>query len=236
MLSGGQDNLDFEGPTILRSVAEDLKTPLFRILTQLESNRLTGKFDTSGAEVVADAALRLIDSYILSIQSYNDQQYLPLEPVAAQAIIYDCDMHLKKIAQLHGVTTNLNFQRGIGLVMANSRAFTAIITSLAYGFLYNAESTSQQSMEFTLNKSTSGIRVGLFSNDFDFSSSSLQKLRKLSGRTRQLSPDFAHGSSSGFLIADKLCSKMNVELKATSFNKKYGLSFNLVPSKQLTLI
>ncbi len=236
MVNGTEHESEIEDLNVLRNVAEDLKTPLLRILTQLELNRLNPAGDTKDAEVVADAALRLLDSYILSTQSYTRQQELLLEPVAAQAIIYDCDQYLSKLARLHGVETSYDFQRSVGLVMANSRALAGAITSLAYSFLYNCEPGQKHSMTFTLRRSKHGVDIGLFSNEFNISTSSLQKLRQLKGVARQLSPDFAHGSSAGIIIADRLCTKMNVQLKTTRFKKMSGLTFSLVPSKQLSLV
>lgn len=236
MVNGAVYESDSEDFGILRNVAEDLKTPLLRILSQLELNRLNSSNDTRDAEIIADAALRLLDSYILSTRVYIGQQELPLEPIAVQAVVYDCNQYFSKLARLQGVETSLNFQRGIGLVMANSRALAAVMTSLAYSFLYNNEPTKRQPLVFTLRRSQRGVDVGLFSSQCNISAAGLQKLRELKGVARQLSPDFAHGSSAGVLIADRLCSRMNIELRTSQLHKMPGLTFSLMPSRQLSLV
>lgn len=239
MVDGAQHNLEMEDFGILRNVAEDLKTPLLRIVSQLQLNQLEEVRNTYDAEVVADAALRLLDSYIVSTQINTGQQQLELEPVSVHAVMNDCNQYLRGLAQLQGYETEFRVQRGVGLAMANPVALNAAITSLTYSFLYNANlrvKSSDQKLIFMLRKSNQGIDAGLFSKDFQVSTKSLQKLRSLRGIARQLTPDFAHGSSAGIVIADQLFSAMNTQLRPARFSRFSGLAVSMVPSRQLSLV
>lgn len=236
MLDSYEGILSQDEFSALRVVAEDLKTPLLRILSQLELNRINQTNNTIDIETIADATLKLLDSYILSVQTHSNQLKLPLEPISAQAIIYDCQNHLSKLAQLQGVDMVFNFRRGVGLVMANYQALFSITMGLMYSFLYNAVPSTKQPIVLALRRNAEGVGVGIFSNNCDITASSLQKLRQLKGIARQLSPDFMHGSSAGILIADRLCSSQGIELKTARYKKMSGFSFNLLPSRQLALI
>lgn len=238
MVAVSANQSENEGFGVLRNVAEDLKTPLLRIVSGLQLNRLEGLNDTRDVETVADAALRLLDSYILSTQCYAGQQQLPLEPVSVQAAIYDSSQYLAKLARLQGYEAEFRIQRNIGLAMAHQQALMGALTGIAYSLLYNKEhsKTTKQRLIFRLRTTRQGIDAGLFSEGFQISAEGLQSLRALRGSARQLTPDFAHGSSAGIVIADKLLNAMGSELRPARFGRLSGLSLTLVPSRQLSLI
>lgn len=232
--------IDTGRASILQSVAEDLKTPLLRILTQVEASQLSNKYSTKEIAVIAEAALRLLDSYIVGAKVYNGQQELALQPVSAQAVVYDCRQYVSKLASLQGFDHDISVSRDTGLIMANPRALTSAITSLAYGLLHNTSSpksgNSNNKLVFTVKRAGPKVKLGVFSSDCSLSSKSLHKLRNLKGIAQQLSPEFIHGSSAGILIADQLFSGMNSQLQVSRYKGMSGLTAQLLPSKQLTLI
>lgn len=233
------NNLNSDDYSILRNVAEDLKTPLLRIVSQLQLNQSLGKGNIHEIEIIASATLRLLDSFIVSTQVYTGQQQLKLEPVSPYVVMKDCNQYLRDLANLHGYETEFKLQKGVGLIMADVIILKAAITSLIYSFLYNANSNrilTNQKILFTLRKSKQTIEAGVFSQGFEMTNKSLNKVRDLKGIARQLASDLSHGSGAGIVIADQLLSSMNTRLRPVRVNRLNGLVVNLMPSKQLSLL
>lgn len=230
MPSNGTDDL-------MRNVAEDVKTPLVRILSQIQLSKVTGTLNDDLIEATADAALRLLDSYIVSTQIYNGQQQLTLEPVSVGALMQDSARYLARLARQHNCDFSIEVRRGVGLVMANPLALQAALTSLGYSFLYALqEPKKKHRISYVARVTKEGIQAGVFSKDVMFFADSLHKIRNLQGRARQLAPDLAHGSATGIAIADSLFKSMHTDLKAARYSSARGLSVTLLPSQQLALL
>lgn len=219
-----------------RTVAEDLKTPLTRIMALLEYNKISGCTNTEEIELIAESALNMVDSYALSVQLCNSQISLLYEPVALKSVIYDCQTSLKGFAKLQGVVTNLNIQKHTGLAVANRQVVKSIISSVAYSMLTVTSIKPKQSLSYSLTKSRNKIDVGIFSSFNNFDSASLNKIRSNYGRVKQVIPEIVQGATAGIVIADKLCEKLNTKLSVSKYKDMSGLVFSLNASSQLSFI
>lgn len=219
-----------------RMVTEDLKTPLIRILAQLELNKITGSTNSTEIELITEATLKLVDSYSLSVKLYNSQSSLLEEPVAIQSVIYDCQSSLRGFAKLQGVSTSLNIHRGTGLVVADRLVVKSIINCLAYSLLIVSGVEPKQTLSYSLAKSRDKINVGVYSSFNGFDQTSLTKLRNRYGRVKQALPELIQGATAGIVIADKLCDKLHTKLNVARCKNMTGLVFSLATSKQLSFV
>lgn len=232
---GTIEDFEFESSKALYNLAEDLKTPFVRIATQLELLKASNP-ELKESLVIANSALHLIDSFVISSKIYTNQTALPLQPVSVKAVLYDCNQKMSNFAKLQQTKVDIDIQRGVGLAMANNIALTSAISSLMYSFLLNNQNENDQNLVLSLKKYKQSIRVGVFSKGIDINSSTINIARKLSGVAGQLAPDFVHGSSAGILLADKILSRMNMTLRAVKERRAVGLAVDLVPSQQLKLL
>lgn len=237
MLNKNVDNFGQHGFGILYNIAEDLKVPFFRILTQLSVKNHQDYHNH--AQIIADSALKMLDSYLISTQVYIGQQQFVIEPVSAHAIIYESGQQLSKLARMHNFEIELDIQRSIGQVMANYHALQSAIISVAYSFLYNynyVHGKNKNTLLFSLRSKKQGAEIGIFSSDNHISADSLQRMRRLRGLARTPLPEFSHGSSGGLMIADDLFYGMNTQMYAGKMNNLRGIKAVLLPSKQLSLL
>lgn len=238
MFSYDQGYESNSGLDSLRTIAEDLKVPLHRINIALQQSRLTGKTNNNEIEVLIKTALNLVECYSLSVQLTNTQLPISLSPVPVKLIAYESQQELQDFAKLQKIKTNLNFKRNIGQVYGNSMVIKSIIKSIAYSLFINSEFKNEQSLLYSIQRSKKniGVDVGIFSSVYLPVSENLHNLRTFHGKARQVNSNFMYGSSSGILLADKLCEMINTKLNPARFNKMNGYHFSLMPSKQLSIL
>ncbi len=224
----------------LYNIAEDLRVPFYRILNELSLEEGEGILGSQkNARIIADAALKLLDGYILTTKLKHNQQQFDIEPVSAHAVLYESSQQLGKLARLHNFDISLNLQKSVGQIMANYQALRSAVTSLAYSFLYDYDPANQHknTLSFNLYSSSKDIvEIGVYSSDSNLSSDGLRRLRQLKGRARQPLSELTFGSNSGLIIADELFCGMNTRLCASRYNKLKGVKAILMPSKQLSLL
>lgn len=233
------DAQDFNSQSrLLRTLAEELKIPLLQIARATELARLTG--DTSQiehAEALADTALKLLDSYVLSTQTMLGQQTLQLVPVSLSATLYDTAQYLYKLAKLYGCKIELSVQGKCGLVMAHPQALQSALTSLGYSFI-SATQTQDTSTEIILTaKSTKqGVTAAVYTNSSEVSGQLLQQAKELYGVARQPMAGLTHNSGAGVMVASSLFDAMASHLRVIKNRSTSGFAATLLPSQQLALL
>lgn len=233
------DVIGVNNTDVFYNIAEDLRVPFYRILNELSLEESKGNLKNQrNARTIADAALKLLDGYILTTKLKHNQQQFNIEPVSAHAVLYESSQQLGKLARLHNFDILLNLQKSVGQIIANHQALGLAITSLAYSFLYDYDPANRHknTLLFNLHSSTKDtVEIGVYSSDSNISSGSLRRLRQLKGRARQPLSELSFGSNSGLIIADELFCDMNSKLVASRYNKLKGVKAMLMPSKQLSL-
>lgn len=220
---------------ILHSMAEDIKTPLTRILAHVQSTDYGAATDRNFIEATASSAVKLIDSYLLSTQIYNQQQQLALEPVSVAAVMNDVVQQMTRYAKLQDKQLEMIAGKKLGLVTASSQALHAALTTLTYSILQQGEH-SRSRVTFMVARKDSKIRLGIFDSTLSLSADTLAQIRKLQGKASRPSAALPHGASSGLALADGIITGMGSKLVVSKSRYGGGLVADFLPSTQLAFL
>ncbi|HSX44577.1 MAG TPA: hypothetical protein VLF39_00480 [Candidatus Saccharimonadales bacterium] len=211
---------------LLLVLAEQLKMPLLQIARSAELEQF-GEVATT-----ADVALKLIDSYILSIMPHQTE--LALEPVSAAAVLQDVAHELSKFANQYDCKLKLDISGKYQPVMANRQNLMSAYTMLGYSFI-EAQSVDDQTPTIVLaaHKSGQGLVAGVFSEQADLSGDMYRRAKALYGTTRQPLTSLSSVAGAGVFIADSLMQAMATPLHPSHHHKLSGLAATLLPSQQL---
>lgn len=227
--------LELTDRMILQNVAEDIKMPLTRILAHVQLANYGKQTEREYVEVTASSAVRLIDSYLLSSQIYNQQQQLALEPVSMPAIMGDVVQQMSHFAKYQNKQLELIIGKKLNLAMASRRALHAALTTLLYSILQHGYG-GQSNIICSVSKHGSKIRCGIFNHVDNISSQTLSQIRRLHGRASRPAADLPHGTSSALALADGIISAMGSQLYVTKTRYGSGLVADFLPSTQLVFL
>ena len=229
-----------ESGLLFTSLAEQVKLPFVTIAHAAELSRLNPEpkeleslFKTIA--LTSEAALKLIDGYLLSVQL--QQASLPLEPVSLSSVLYDTAQRLDAYAKAHDCEIELHLKGKYGPVMARPEVVKTALESLAYSFI---EAASRQGVKTRIallaKRSGNGMTAGVYSDTDRLSSTLFKQAKVLKGKARQPLGDFSAGSGAGVFVADALFEWLKSPMRVSRFESLQGLAATLVPSKQLNLI
>ena len=213
---------------LLLALAEQLKLPLLQIARGAELSKYSDIANT------ADVALRLIDSYILSIML--SQTELALEPVSAAAVLQDAAHQLSKFASQYDCELRLNISGKYNPVMANRQSLLAAYTMLGYSFIEaQTAEAEKRTVVLAAHKSSKGLVAGIFSEQDGLSGDMFRRAKALYGTARQPLTSLSAVTGAGVFIADSLMHSMASSLRPAHHHKLTGLAATLLPSQQLRL-
>jgi hypothetical protein len=223
---------------LVLSVAQQLKLPLMQIARQVELAD-TSAADFSNIQNVAEAALGLMDSYIIGVGlALQDKYSLEIEPVSVSSVLYDAGQQLQGIAKEYNVELELNITGKYGPVMAHRAGLQSALVSLGYALVeaLPASGGSQLRLHLASHRCRYGIVAGLYSDIAGLSAEALRQGRRLHGRARQPLTGLSHTSGAGVFVADSILSAMHSGLRVSRHHRLYGLGVVLKPTNQLQLI
>ena len=232
-----------EADRLLLSVAEHLKVPLTTIARHVELERLNGgatQLDASAIGLQADAALCLLDSYLLSLESMRDQMQLPLEPVSVSSLLADTAHDLYRFARQYGVTVELETSGKCGPVMGNARGLKAALLSLGFALVETQGLPPQGARRYrrlvvACKRAPQGVVAGMYGDANRMSEAAWRRALRLCGNANQ--PLAAlYGSGAGLFVADVLLRAMQSHLKVGHFQGATGLTATLQASRQLQFV
>jgi K+-sensing histidine kinase KdpD len=222
---------------LLYALVEELKLPLMQVARSAEFGRLMNDRDQyRRIEITAEAAIKLLDSYVLSSQTLIDQGQLELNSIPLTSTMYDSAQNLSRLTKLYNTEIEIRVEGKCGLVMANKNALEAALTSLAYTFISANDFPTKKLITLFARKEQDVVGVGILSSGSLISKKTLASARKLYGNARQPASSMTHSSGVGLYVADSLFYAMNSELQYSRHNKKSGLLARLLPSAQLSLL
>jgi len=134
---------------LLYALAEELKLPFIQVARNAELGRITKSVDHyKNIETTADAAVKLLDSYVLSTQTLIHQVPLELSPMPVTSVLYEVGQQLDRLTKLYNTKVDIVVEGKCGLVMAHKEALFAAISSLAYTFICAGHQQNQYLCNF----------------------------------------------------------------------------------------
>ena len=225
---------------LLLSVAEQLKLPLLQIARRSELADLRGEaLDAKGTQATAEAALRLIDSYVLGVQlAEAGQEHIVLEPVSVSAVLYDAAQQLDRMARFYGVKLELHVDGRYGTVLAHRQGLQAAFTSLSMALIeaLPALDSEHVTLHFMTHRSRYGIVAGVYSDIPNLNTALLKRGNSLLGKSRQPLVGLTHSSGAGVFVAESILQTLQLRLVTTRHQHMRGLGTILQPNKQLQLV
>lgn len=222
---------------LLKALAEQLKLPLLQIAREAEfAATVQDASALSSISYTADMALRLVDSYLLSIQ-LQSLPMLELEPVSVSAMLQDTAHRLNQLAKSYDCELEVHLSGRYEPVMAHRQSLEAAYATLGYAFV-EAVPDAQQKHKIILgaHRSSRGLVTGIFGNQKGLSADMYRRGMALFGSAHQSVPALSPASGAGIFVADSLLKNMETPLHLSRHNKLAGLAATLIPSHQLVLI
>lgn len=226
----------------LALLVEELKTPLVQVARSLEWAQLSGDAsELVAARTSANSALQLVENYALGLKLANlGSELLALEPVAVTAVMYEVASELAPLAEVCGVTIELEIYGQYLPVLAHRQALAAALVSAGRSLIEAlpaaSEASNQLTLKLSVHRGRQGIIAGWYWQADKISADALKRGRQLFAASRQPLTSVSHGPASGVYVADMLLAAMNCQLKASKFHQWSGLAATLKSSHQLALI
>jgi hypothetical protein len=228
---------------LLLSIAEQLKLPLLHIARQAEFDAARGHAtseDLLRMQLSAEAALRLVDSYLLGLQLSQEQASLELEPVSLSSTLVDIVHQLDGFARLYDIDLELHIAGKYAPVMAHAAGMRAAFLSLGYTFIEALPSLQTDRRRLALrlaaHRTPHGLVAGLYSDAADVTGNDLRKAQGLYGAARQPFAGLSSSGGAGIFVADTIFKAMESKLRVGRHQKLTGFAATLQPSRQLQLI
>ena len=235
-------SLGAETDDLLLAVAEQLKIPLTVIARHAELGQITGdptQIDAAVIRTQADAALQLVDSYLLGLQLLREQVQLPLEPVSISSLLVDTAHTLERFAQQYRVHLEVSVAGKYGPVMASARGLRAALLSLGFALVEaQAAQDPGKPRRITLasHRTPHGIIAGMYGQYEELEAGQWRTALQLQGRAAQPFRALTPGSGAGLFVADTILRSMDSRLRVGRHNGQSGLAATLQLSQQLQFV
>lgn len=224
---------------VLRSVAEQLKTPLTVIARQVELQQLSQEdFSVASIGLQARTALTLVDSYLLGLDLLTQDIEMNLEPVSLSALAYDVAHELSPLANQYNTDIVLDVAGKYGQAMAHLPALRAALHGIGAVMteMVSVE-PGRRSVKLAVHKQKNGIVVGMYADANVSMHESLRSARRSRSEfARQAATQLTSGSGTGLILADALLEAMNAPLRAGKYKRQQGIAATLLPSQQLQFV
>lgn len=234
-----EGNRDSDHTRLLASIAEQLKVPLMTIARQAELGQLTGQThlaDLSGIRTHADAALVLVDSYLLGLQLMRSQTTLDLEPVSVSSTLVEIAHELERFAKQYEVRLEVHIGGRYEPVMAHPVGLKAALLSLGYGLVEAQAATDTKSITLATHRTPHGIVAGLYGAQEPLATSEWRTALALCGQATQPFTGLSASSGAGIFVAHTILQAMETKLRVGKRLRQYGLATTLQPSQQLQFV
>lgn len=232
---------------LLSAVAEQLKVPLTIIARQAElwavsPESTPSSLSTYGqaTRIQADAALQLVDCYLLGLELLRGQTQLNLEPVSVSSTLVDAAHALSRYARQYEVRIEVEVAGKYEPVMAHGRGLKAALVALGFSLIEaqaaHEDRRAHQRLVLGTHRTAHGISTGIYGMDSGLHPSDWRAARQLAGRAPQPFVGLSPGSGAGLFVADTIFRSMASELRVGLWQRRRGLAATLQPSRQLQLV
>lgn len=223
---------------LLRSIAEQLKTPLSVISREAELAELTGNLELTGVSsirVQAATALTLVESYLLGLQLMYEQSELLLEPVSVSSMLVDVAHELDAFAKQYNTGLELRIAGRYEPVMTNSRGLRSALLSLGYALL-EGYPVLNRTLTLAVHRTPHGIVTGIYGDYEQLSSQQWRRALAMQGQAQQPFKELTGGSGAGIFVAQTILQAMTTKLRVGKHLNQHGLATTLQPSQQLQFV
>ncbi len=226
---------------LLQALAEQIKQPLLQIARRAELAQMTkDPLDHLGViESTADSALRLLDSYLLSLRLHQQNSEEYLSPVSIAGVLNNAAHQLAAVAEQYDCRLELHMSGKYEPVLANKAALEAALTSLGLVFIEaQAAHTGKEQpvIKLAAHRGKQGIVAGMFSDSEGLGTDMFRRAHQLYGYSRQPLPQLSAQAGAGVFIAESLFDAMSARLRVARHQKLMGLAATLPPSLQLSMV
>ncbi|NBU33328.1 hypothetical protein EB118_01310 [bacterium] len=219
--------------SLFSALAQDLKTPLVRILFMAEAE--SARADIRSA---ARHAIDTIDAYTLSTSSQQTQ--LALQPISPAAVVVDAAYSLADHAKQFSCNVLITTPKKQAVILANRHVATTALTMMGRAFIESHQHSSPQAKQIITLASYStknGICIGVFTDSSQqFSRQFAAKAKANIGKALRPFSDLANGASSQLFIADQLVDAMSSSIRLARHGGLHGLVFDMKITNQLCLV
>jgi K+-sensing histidine kinase KdpD len=227
-----------DSAALLRSIAEQLTSPLTVISREAELASLSGSHFQPDAAVIhtqATAALTLVESYLLGLQLADQQIELTLEPVSVSSLLVDVAHELHGFAKQYDAALEVRIAGRYEPVMAHMAGLKSALLAVGYALL---EGHSQPGKNLTLavHRTPHGIVTGLYGDFEAVTSDHWDRALRLHGAAAQSFSAICKGSGAGLFIANTILQAMATRLRVGRHQNMQGLATTLRPSQQLQFV
>ena len=222
---------------LLRALAEQLKLPLLQIAREAELAQSSNDLKAlNSISYTADMALRLVDSYLLSVQ-LQSLPTLDLEPVSVSAVLQDTAHYLSQLAKQYDCDLEVHLSGKYSPVMAHRKSMESAFATLGYAFIESIPAAEQKhKVILGAHKSSKGLVAGIFGNQEGINADMYRRGMALFGTARQSVPVLSPQSGAGVFVAESLLKNMETTLQVSRHSKLSGLAATFVQSQQLSLV
>ena len=221
---------------LLRALAEQLKLPLLQIAREAEfAETIHDVSALKSISYTADMALRLVDSYLLSVQ-LQALPALDLEPVSVSAMLQDTAHRLNAFAKQYECDIEVHLSGKYEPIMGHAQSLEAAYATLGYAFIESVPSDNKHKIVLGAHRSRNGLVAGIFGNNEGLNADAYRRGLALFGTARQPLPGLSASAGAGIFVADSLLKNMETSLKVSRHNNLSGLAATLLPSHQLALV
>lgn len=222
---------------LLRALAEQLKLPLLQIAREAElAGAQTDPNALRSISYTADMALRLVDSYLLSVQ-VQALPMLELEPVSVSAVLQDTAHRLNQLAKQYDCDLEVHLAGKYEPVMAHRQSLEAAFATLGYAFIEAVpHAEKRHRIILGAHRSSKGLVAGVYGNQKGLSTDMYKRGMALFGSARQAVPAMTPNAGAGIFVAESLLKNMETPLHFSKHSTLSGLAATLIPSQQLQLV
>lgn len=218
-------------------LAEQVKIPFLQV-SYLSGLGDVPVADSQKIHEISQAALKLIDGFLLSIRLQQDST-LPLEPVSASSLLYDTAEVLQPFAKLHDCELQLEVAGKYVPIMARSDVLKSALANIGYSFIggFAQEDAKQnRTIRLAVRRNAHGVGVGVFADAPLLSSALFRQAKRMQGVSHQPLAQLSGEAMAGVFVAGKLFEELGNPLKVSRFGRMTGLAATFLPSRQLSLV
>lgn len=225
-----------EDERLMKTLAEQLKLSLLQI-ARLSEIQMTSE-DRATIAQMAQTALRLVDSYLLSTDVHLQQSLLP-EPTSINSILYEAAEEVREHSQLYGCDVEVQLTGRLRPIFGNAELLRAAFAALATALIEMQKPVGQSTARrivLAAHRHGENIVAGVFTEQSGLTTDMFRRARALYGSSRQPLVNSLPSAAAGVFLADSLFTSVASPLKIAHHNKLSGLATNLLPSQQLRLV